>query len=132
MTTAGPPTLESLAHYIDVLVQQNEQMQTNIATLEDEKQQIVTKLTSVEAEATTRITNLEAQVNLLTANTTELERKLNIKATNARDGEMKRIMNTNLLKGQEFAKFTKKIPMSYGSTELKTICLASSPKPTSS
>ena len=108
MATGPQPTLESLAEFVQHLLQQNEQVQANLVNVEEEKQQIVNKLKAVEDESRQRITNLEAQINILNANTAELERKLNVGTANERDRELKRIMGINLLKGKEFEKFNKK------------------------
>ena len=94
MANEDPPTLEGLAAYVAHIMQVNETMQT--------------ALTNLEAESLSRITSLKTEFQRLANYTNELERKLTTKTANARDNEMKRIMNTNLLKGQEFTKFTKK------------------------
>ena len=100
--------MEDLAQLVSNLLQTNERMQNELNTTNTELVNTKTMLTSLNDNAHSRIVSLEAEVLKLTNNTIELERKLTIKTANMRDSEMKIIMNTNLLKGQEFAKFTNK------------------------
>ena len=66
------------------------------------------------AELEAHIIELRNRINTTTTGTT---------STRTDDSEMKRIMNTDLLKGHEFAKLNKRTNMRSGSTALRTICI---------
>ena len=83
--------MEGLAEQLNLILQRNEALNTTLA------------------HERNRINALEAEFSKLTNYTVELERKIGTtSSTPSADQDIKRIMNTNLLKGQEMEPFNKK------------------------